>query len=213
MSAAISNGSGRTNDGNNFVTATVFIRGLRNLIWHHFGADALPLQKVERRGVAGNDPEEWKRTVLVTKKGQLYVEPESIFSALRDAAKYTRKGRFSIQGQVAATLQVVDPRVLVDRFLPKGTPSTNRDKKVFLDVRSVRNPSTRARNIRYRVACSEGWKATFHLCWDRTVVSRTEMEAVTVDAGRLVGLGDGRSIGYGRFDAIVQDSAQQAQTN
>ncbi|MBI4783274.1 MAG: hypothetical protein HY785_18430, partial [Oscillatoriophycideae cyanobacterium NC_groundwater_1537_Pr4_S-0.65um_50_18] len=40
----------------------------------------------------------------------------------------------------------------------------------------------------------------FLLDWDKTIVSRSEMEAVAIDAGKLVGLGDGRSIGYGRFE-------------
>jgi len=36
--------------------------------------------------------------------------------------------------------------------------------------------------------------------WDKTVISRAEMEAVTLDAGKLVGIGNGRSIGMGRFE-------------
>jgi hypothetical protein len=41
-----------------------------------------------------------------------------------------------------------------------------------------------------------------HLQWDKTIVSRGEMEAVCRDAGKLVGLGDGRSIGFGRFQVL-----------
>jgi len=190
---------GRSN-GKNIIRATVTIRGERALLWHHFGANVLSLEKQEREGVAGNDPSEWKRTVLLTKKGQLYVEPEAIFSCLRDAAKFTRRGKFSIQGAVAATLQVDDPWVPIDRFLPKTKLTTDRWKPVYLDVRSVKNPNTRNRNIRYRVATSRGWKATFHLIWDKTIVSRNEMKAVAIDAGRLIGLGDGRAIGNGRFE-------------
>lgn len=69
-----------------------------------------------------------------------------------------------------------------------------------MHIASVRNPSTKARNIRYRVAASAGWKLSFNLLWDKTIVSRGEMEAVCRDAGVLVGLGDGRSIGFGRFE-------------
>jgi hypothetical protein len=61
------------------------------------------------------------------------------------------------------------------------------------------NPSTRARNVRYRLAASAGWEATFELQWDKTVVPRDQMKAVVIPAGTLVGLGDGRSVGYGRF--------------
>jgi hypothetical protein len=184
----------------NIISAAMTIRGERVLLWHHFGQNGLPLEKREKEGVAGNDPSEWKRTVLVTRKGQLYLEPEAVFSCMRDAAKYTRKGKFSIQGAVAATLQVDDARVLIDRFLPKSRLTTDREKPVYLDVRGVRNPNTRNRNIRYRIGASPGWKATIHLTWDKTIVSRSEMQAVAIDAGRLVGLGDGRAIGNGRFE-------------
>ena len=73
---------------------------------------------------------------------------------------------------------------------------------VYLDVRSVRNPSTRGRNVRYRVAASPGWKTSFSISWDDTLLNENEMRAVLIDAGRFVGLGDGRSIGLGRFDVL-----------
>jgi hypothetical protein len=60
-------------------------------------------------------------------------------------------------------------------------------------------PGTRGRNVRYRIAAAPGWSCTCRIEWDRTVISRQEMEAVAIDAGRLVGLGDGRAIGFGRF--------------
>lgn len=193
----------------NIVTAEVHIRGTRPIMWHKFGPDSIPLEKQERVGVAGNDPSEWQRTVMFTDEGQLYLRPDYIFGALRDAARYTKKGRGSIQKLVAATLQVADGRILIDdRFIPGfngGLPDempTNDTLPVYLDIRGVRNPSTKGRNVRYRVACSPGWTCTFRLLWDKTVVSREQMNAVSIDAGRLVGLADGRSIGFGRFEIV-----------
>lgn len=182
----------------NILTATVTIEGTRPLFWHRFGPDSLPLEKQERTGVAGHDPEEWKKTVLVTGDKQLYLLPSYIFGCVRDGAKYTKKGRGSIQTTVSATLQITDDFILIDRYLPEDiTDDPTAD--VYLDIRSVRNPTTRMRNIRYRVAASAGWSTQFHLLWDKTIVSRNEMEACIRDAGQLVGLGDGRSIGMGRF--------------
>jgi hypothetical protein len=183
----------------NIIYATVMITGARPILWHAFGPDALPLEKREREGVAGNDPSEWKRTVLMTPERQLYLEPSYAFGTIRDAARYTKKGKGSIQSAVAATLQVMDERILIDRFVPPEPLPTDKEQPVYLDIRSVRNPSTKARNVRYRIAASAGWTATFHLLWDKTIVSRGELEAVIRDAGQLVGLGDGRSIGFGRF--------------
>lgn len=195
----------------NIVRAKALIKGVRPLLLHHFGPDALPLEKQEKTGVAGNDPEEWRKTALVTKEGQLYVEPSYVFGMIRDAAKYTKKGKGSIQSAVSATLQVVDGRVLIDRHFPDfpnghafdvktaTAPPQDPDAPVYLDVRSVRNPSTKGRNVRYRVAASLGWSLSFTILFDKTVVSRAEMQAVLNDAGVLVGIADGRGIGFGRF--------------
>lgn len=195
----------------NIIRAKVTIRGVRPLLLHHFGPDALPLEKQERTGVAGNDPQEWRKTALVTKEGQLYVEPSYVFGTIRDAAKYTKKGKGSIQSAVSATLQVVDGRVLIDRHFPGfpnghafdvttvAAPPQDPEAPVYLDVRSVKNPSTKARNVRYRVAASPGWSLAFTVLWDKTVVSRAEMQAVLNDAGVLVGIADARGIGFGRF--------------
>src|SRR5688500_16594047 len=101
----------------NIITANIKIVGTRPLLWNAFGPEAIPLDKQEKTGVAGNDPEEWRKTVLITINRQLYVEPTYVFGCLRDGAKHTKKGRGSLQPLIAATLQVLDDRVLVDRFL------------------------------------------------------------------------------------------------
>ncbi len=54
----------------NILIASVAIRGTKPLLWHQFGPHALPLTPVEKAGVAGNDPEEWRRTVLMTAEHQ-----------------------------------------------------------------------------------------------------------------------------------------------
>jgi hypothetical protein len=190
----------------NILQARVTIRGVRPCLWHRFGPDALPLEKQERTGVAGNDPEEWKRTVTATDDGQLYVDSSYVFGMMRDGAKHTKKGKGSIQALVAATLQIQETFVLFDRHLPDGLktpPPTDPTQPVYLDIRGVRNPSTKARNVRYRVAASPGWQCSFTLLWDKTVVDRNQMQAVLIDAGTLVGIGNGRSIGMGRFEVAA----------
>ena len=186
----------------NIIHATVTIRGMRPLLWHAFGPDAIPLEKQEKTGVAGNDPQEWRKTVLMTSERQLFIEPTYIFGCVRDASKYTKKGKGSIQSAMSATLQVTDEQILVDRFVPPEPIPTDKDQPVYMDIRSVRNPSTKGRNVRYRVAAAASWTTSFTLLWDKTIISRNEMQAVLNDAGQLVGLGDGRSIGMGRFEVV-----------
>lgn len=195
----------------NTLTAKVKIKGDRPLFWHRFGPEALPLEKQEKTGVAGHDPEEWRRTVLVTKDGQLFIEGTYVFGAVREAAKFHKIGRKSAVSFIAATLQVAEDRIMVDRWFPgypngskfdsgaADVPPEDADEPVYLDIRGVRNPTTRARNVRYRVAASPGWLAEFTLVWDKTIVDRNLMHSILIDAGRLVGVGNARAIGMGRF--------------
>ena len=163
----------------NMIRAKVEICGKRPLLQHAFGPEAIPLEKAEKTGVAGNDPEEWRRTKMVTAEGQLFVRATYIFGMLRDAAKHTRKGKGSIQALLAATLQIEEERILLDRWMPQtGDPKMASGDPVYVDVSGVRNPSTKGRNVRYRLAASSGWKTIFHLLWDKTIVSRDQMRAL-----------------------------------
>lgn len=183
------------------LTAKISVRGVRPLLWHAFGPESIPdgSKRKEKTGAAGNDPEEWKRTVLLTEDKQLYLRPTYAFGCMSNGAVHTKKGRGSIQRLVQATLQVTDRRILVNRFLPDPL-TTDEEQEVYLDIQGVKNPATKARNIRYRVAAKPGWELSFNVLWDKTIVSRGELEAVAIDAGRFVGLGDGRGIGNGRFE-------------
>jgi len=202
--------------GNNIVQVKVTIKGMRPLFFHKFGREAIPLpeEKGERTGVAGNDPSEWRKTVMVNKTGQLFLEPTYAFATIRGGAKYVTKGRGSIQPSVSATTQIVDNRILIDRWFPGfpngkdldvksvDAPPEDPDNPVYLDVRGVVNPSTKGRNVRYRIAAAPGWTCAFTIIFDKSVVSRAEMESAIINAGKLVGIGNGRAIGMGRFDLV-----------
>ena len=196
----------------NMVQAKVKIVGVRPMFFHKFGPEALPLEKQEKTGVAGHDPEEWRRTCMVSKDGQLYIRGDYIFGAMLGGAKYIKQGRASLQNPVAATLQIAEDRVLIDRFWPgypnghefdvdkEQPPSEDSEEDVYLDIRGVVNPSTKGRNVRYRIATKPGWACEFTLIFDKTVVDRNSMESVLISAGQLVGVGNARKIGMGRFE-------------
>lgn len=187
----------------NILSAVVEIEGFRPYFWHAFGPEAIPLEKGERTGVAGNDPESWKKTVLFTpdKKRQLFIWPTYVFRCLRDGAKHTKSGKGSIQTKVESTLQVTDSVIYFDRCLPleKDLRTNAFTDPVYIDQRGTKNPSTKAKNVCYRIVASPPWKLTFHIEWDKTVVSREQMQAVAIDSGQLEGLGNARKIGMGRF--------------
>ncbi|MED4464752.1 hypothetical protein [Metabacillus fastidiosus] len=183
------------------IHAKVKIIGTKPLFFHVFTTETLSLERRERTGVAGNDPEEWKRTYTADEDGRLYVDPSYVFGCMREAAKHTKSGRGSIQSKLSATLQVLSNRVYFNSYLPEEI-TQDENEPVYLDIRSVRNPSTKGRNVRYRVALSSGWETEFDIVWDNTLVATHQIEAVLHDAGMLVGLADGRSIGYGRFEVL-----------
>lgn len=203
--------------GKNLVRAKVMVRGTRPLIQHAFGPDSIPLEAQEKAGVAGNDPREWKKSCLLTEEGQLYIRGNYVFGCLRNAARHTKKGRGSIQPLVAATLQVEEPIVLLNRWMPKaGEPPLDPTNgaaghDVYVDVSPVRNPTTKARNIRYRLATAPGWECTFTITWDKTLVSREQMRAVLNHAGTLAGFGDGLAVGNGRFEILSYEELNDAE--
>lgn len=196
----------------NIIKARVQIRGTRPLLQHQWTEDSirLPGEEVEKTGTAGKDPEEWKRTCMVTEKGQLYVRGEYVTSMLVAAAVHTKKGKGTLQKDVQSTLGIEEEFILLNRFLPKKawplepagkcSVSRNPEDPVYIHVCGVVNPATKKRNVRYRLACSAGWIAEFKIFWDKTIINRTQMEGVLRDAAILVGLGNGRKIGMGRFE-------------
>jgi hypothetical protein len=183
----------------NILQACVGIRGTRPLLLNKFGPNSIPLTKTERTGVAGNDPEEWKKRICWTEDKQLFLEAPAVFACLRDAGRHTKKGRGTLQPDIVATVQVCEDIILLDRFLPEGELGADPVAPVYCDARGV-HMARGSWNVRYRVAASKGWQATFHVIWDKTIVSRNQLQAVCIDAGRYVGIGDGRKIGFGRFE-------------
>lgn len=181
--------------------AIVEITGTRPFLHHKLPIEGFGERRKEKTGTAGNDPNEWRKTYRATKDNQLFMPHEMVFGCLREAAKFTKRGRGSIVKYVVATLQILGNEILFDRYLPEEDPNHNEyDDLIYIDVRRVKNPNTRgSANIRYRLAMSPGWKSKFEIEWDQTIVSENEMEAVMIDAGTLVGVGDGRAIGMGRF--------------
>jgi hypothetical protein len=197
----------------NILQAKVTVTGTRTLAIHHFGIDALPLESIEKDGVAGNSPSEWKKTVLIDEQRQLFLLPTYFFGSIKYGGKTVKRGKGNLLADIASTLQVMDDQIYIcnnngpiklsdpPQVIEAGTIKTEKLPDSYVEVIGVRNPSTKARNIRYRVAVKPGWCCSFMILWDSVVVDRKSLETAIINAGTLVGVGDGRqSIGYGRFD-------------
>src|SRR5690606_16095499 len=126
--------------------------------------DSIPLVKREKAGVAGNNPEEWKKTFTATNEGQLYLRSDYIFSCLREGAKHTPNGRGTMEPIVSATLQVINDRLYLNRYVPKYEIPRDESQPVYIDVRPVSRRGVK--NIRYRLASSLGWETSFIIMWE-----------------------------------------------
>jgi hypothetical protein len=194
----------------NLKRAKISIRGTRALLFHRFQVDFMEkTSRKEKSGSAGNDFDEWRKTFFSTGDNQLYLPGYYFFSNLKEGAKYVKEGKGSISKKVAATLQIVDDIVLLNRYMPEGWESIetkdmtqNPSDSVYLHICGVVNPSTKGRNVRYRIACSPGWECEFTIMWDASLVSVPNIQRVVEDAGILLGVGDGRSTGNGRYEVV-----------
>jgi hypothetical protein len=68
-------------------------------------------------------------------------------------------------------------------------------------------------NVRYRLAASKSRRAVCHVVWDKTIVSRSQLHAVCIDAGRYVGIAMAGKLASGRFEIVrfeVNDAPDEA---
>lgn len=196
-----------------YLSSRIKIRGTRPLLYNNMRLDAISPVRTERSGVPGNNPDEWKTTFLATSNGQLYLKPDYLFSSIRAGAKHTRKGLGTLEPMVSATLQIVDDIILLNRQIPIDDIDDDPMKAVYIDVRPVTR--NKVKNIRYRLAVGQGWEAEFQIAWESTLISREQMISICNDAGLFAGVGDGRKLGYGRYEIcsfIIEEEIENAQS-
>ena len=180
------------------------IKGVKPLLWHAFTPSALSIETKPQSGKVGNNPSEWRDTVLVDPDNKLFIPAEYLFASLREGSKNVKVGRGTLKNKVISCLTVMDSIIYIkNRALPAEKDlGTNPLDPVFLDIRGVVNPSTKGRNVRYRIAASAGWEASFSVQWDDRVISVEQMQQIAECSGLYAGIGDGRAIGMGRFEIL-----------
>jgi len=181
----------------------VKIEGVKPLLFHAFSPDVLDAKK-PKQGSAGNNPEEWKKTVHMDAERRLYLPESYLYGPIKEAGRYSKIGRGNIIKYVSATLEVTPTKIYLENLkVPIESELTRDDtQEVYLDVRSAVNPMTKGRNLRYRIACKPGWKCEFKASWDDSVLSVEQMKQVIQDSGIMCGTGSGRAIGFGRYKVL-----------
>lgn len=180
------------------IKAKVEIEGIKPLLFHCFPIDALS----EKNSKIGED--EWKETVYMDEKRQLYLPGINFRNSIAAGGKEIKIGRGTLYKKIESTLEVEEIKIyLQDMFVPEEENLLRLDtEKVYLDVRSVVNPATRGRNIRYRIACRKGWQCYFHVTWDDYLCSKEQIKICLENAAAFQGVGDGRKIGFGRYKIL-----------
>lgn len=183
--------------------AKVKVEGTKPALFHTFPMDTFSIDK-KKEGKVGDNPNEWKDTVLMLPSRQLYFMNTYFQASIAEGGKEIKAGRGNISKKVSGTLMVDEPKIpLDDLFVPEEENLTKNDTdRVYLDVRAVVNPMTKGRNLRYRVAAKAGWTCSFTVTWDDRILSKDQIKLCIENAGLLQGVGSGRKLGFGRFKVV-----------
>lgn len=181
------------------IYAEIAIEGIKPILFHTFPIDTLSRSK-SKSGTAGEDGIEWKKTVLMTADRELYIYNSYLCGAIVAGGKQIKIGKATLNKKIGGTLEVVESHLHFGLYVPEDDQLLRKeDEDVYLDVRSVVNPMTKGRNVRYRVAAKAGWKTQATISWDDTVLSAEDVKSCAENGGLFEGVGDGRRIGFGRF--------------
>ena len=191
------------------IKANVEIIGVKPLLLHRFNIETLTALTKAKSGSSGNDPDEWKRSFFHD-EGRLYLPGAYFFAAFKNGSVNTKAGRGTIQKTWISAANIMEDKIYLNRNVWDGWESmefesipTNSDNAVYVDVRMVSNPNTKGKNVRYRLALSPGWQCKFTISIDDSLISQSHAKKVIEDTGKLQGIADGRTMGYGRFDVAV----------
>ena len=130
-----------------------------------------------------------KKRLYTNDKGEPVIPAEWIERALMIVAREEQvKGFKKLKySSILPGNLIIEPRYIV--FEHNG---------MKVDERTVVIPSTGGRVIRYRPRFDE-WKATFEITILDERITQEILQKLLIEAGRRIGIGDGRTIGFGRF--------------
>lgn len=170
----------------------------------HHGSQAVGMEEESTRKKGGvalkGNPDEWKKTIYFKEGVGVYFPAVSFEACLVNAAK-----QHKVTGRQTATKFVQSGVFCTDEYLPflvngKKIMSLD-DPLIKIDKRTVKNPSTRGRNTRYR-AIFDNWESNFRIIVQNDdYVTKKLLKEIIEDGGRFIGVGDYRPR-FGRFELI-----------
>ena len=171
----------------------VSIEGVAPILFHRWSVEAVAEKAAAAKGSKGKKSDNIESYVYRNGKGEICIPGEYLRAAIcspTGAAKYRQDPRSPRK----SALDLYKAGIFVATDLASlGTKDWD-----YLDQRRV--TVQRAGITRVRPAMANGWKAEFEIgVVLPEYIPPSDLRAVLIDAGRLVGLGDFRPT-YGRFD-------------
>lgn len=170
----------------------VKIEGAAPLLFHRWNCESVAEKAGAAKGSKAKKTDDVESYVYRDASGELCVPGEYLRQAIIHAAKYVQDPRSPRKSAMDLFKAGV---VMHTELAPLGTKDWD-----FMDQRRVviqRNGITRM-----RPAMNTGWKAAFEIeVILPEYISKTLLQTVLMNAGRLVGLGDFRPT-YGRFSVV-----------
>jgi hypothetical protein len=143
-----------------------------------------------------------EKSAYRTKKGELYIPSQALFSSILNGASFKKAGKYSAKSVMAGNIRIEpDEVILLD---DKGKPMT----KYEVDLRTVVIASGKKRNriVRARPMV-KNWRAKFNIIYNELYIGEQGIiEDCLKDAGVRVGLLEYRpqtSGNYGTFEIVT----------
>lgn len=178
----------------------------------HHGSQSVGMQEKSSKKQGGDaltgNPEEWKQTIYFKDGVGVYLPSICFEACLKNASK-----QFKITGRATATKFVDSGLFCSDEYLPffvKGKPIMSLDDpRITIDKRTVKNPTTKGRNVRYRAKFDE-WESAFRIIVSADdYLSEKLIKEIIEYGGLYVGVGDYRPK-FGRFELLSLKEVKNA---
>lgn len=182
-----------SNDGDSAIIAPyraeITIEGTSPILFHRWSCEAVEAKAAAAKGSKVKKEDHWESYLYRNDAGEIAIPGEYLRQSIIEAAKYRQDPR-----SPRKCAKDLYKSALIGLTDLASTGATEPD---YLDQRRV--CIQRAAVTRVRPALNAGWSATFQLMIQvPEYISPQTLNAVTADAGRLVGVGDFRP-SYGRF--------------
>jgi len=169
----------------------------------HHGSQAVGMEEPQTKRKGGSavhgDKDEWKKTIYYDEQHGVYLPAINMEACMKEAAKQFKIGRGT------ATKYINSGVFCTEEHLPlyiNGTIiKTLDDPRITIDKRTIKNPNTKGRQVRYRAKFNQ-WTTEFQLMVTADdYIDKKLLTEIIKYGGNFIGIGDFRPR-FGRYKLI-----------